>query len=214
VDDGSAPRAKTLGDILHSAPVLFNYGDNEADQVAIIGTNDGFVHLFNRKTGVEEFAFMPGELLKNIKPLKNNAASTRDMSFPYRSYSHPYGVDNTVTLWLKENKDKKLEQVYAYITLRRGGESIYALNITDRTAPKLMWKKSKGDSGFERLGQTWSQPVKSKIKVAHDIKEVLIFGGGYDVSEDDFNQASSTYRKDTAQGNAIYIVDALNGDLI
>jgi len=214
VDDGSYARSKALGDILHSAPVLFNYSNKESDQMAIVGTNEGFVHLFNRKTGKEEFAFMPGELLKNIKILKENAASTKNMSYPHRSYSHPYGVDNTVTLWLKENKDKNLEQVYAYITLRRGGEGIYALNITDRTAPKLLWKKSKADKGFERLGQTWSQPVKSKIKIANEVKEVLIFGGGYDASEDDFNKPRSAYRQNTAQGNAIYIVDANTGDLI
>jgi len=212
--DGSAVRSKALGDILHSAPVLFSYGNNENDQMAIVGTNEGFVHLFNRKTGVEEFAFMPGELLKNIKPLQQNSISTKNMSYPYRSYSHPYGVDNTVTLWSKENSQKQLEHVYAYITLRRGGEGIYALDITERTAPKLLWKKSKGDKGFERLGQTWSQPVKSKIKIANEARNVLIFGGGYDVTEDDFNKKDSAYRGDEAQGNAIYIVDAEKGDLL
>jgi len=80
----------------------------------------------------------------------------------------------------------------------------------------LLWKKSKADKGFERLGQTWSQPVKSKIKIASETKDVLIFAGGYDLSEDDFNEKNSAYRDDNneAQGNAIYMVDAEKGDLL
>jgi len=206
-DDGRSARSKTLGDILHSTPVLFSYGDNENNQVIIVGTNEGFVHLFNRETGVEEFAFMPGELLKNIKHLKNNEASNKNNP-------HTYGVDNTVTIWLEENQNKSPKHVYAYITLRRGGKSIYALDITDRKKPKLLWKKTQKNQGFARLGQTWSQPVKSKVNIAGDIKDVLIFGGGYDPTEDDFNKPGDAYRSDEAQGNGIYMVEAKTGELL
>jgi len=89
-DDGWTERSKALGDFLHSAPVPFNYGTAESEQMIIIGSNEGFVHVFNRKTGVEEFAFMLEELLKNIKPLKANRPSTPNKPLPY-------GVDNTVS---------------------------------------------------------------------------------------------------------------------
>jgi len=215
-DDGSIERGKSLGDFLHSAPVPFSYGSAETDQVIIVGSNEGFVHLFNRKTGVEEFAFMPGNLLKNIKPIKANEPSTRDKP-------HPYGVDNTVTVWLDDSNQNGQfdagEHFYAYITLRRGGQGIYALDITERGQPKLLWQideKNKKAKGFARMGQSWSQPVKSKIKIgnASQPQDVLIFAGGYDPTEDNFNGDNDAYRGDTALGNAIYIVDAKTGDYI
>jgi len=204
-DDGSGERAKTLGDFLHSAPVPFNYGDSEEDQVIIIGSNEGFVHLFNRKSGKEEWAFMPGELLKNIKKIKANKPSTKDKP-------HPYGVDNTVTIWQEFSDDKKsIKHIYAYITLRRGGRDIYALDITERDHPKLLWQIKGGEGDFKRLGQTWSQPVKGKIKIDNTPTDVLIFAGGYDATEDNFNDAHDGYRNNEALGNAIYIVDAITG---
>jgi len=203
-DQGNAARAKTLGDFLHSQPQPFNYGSREDDQVIIVGSNEGFVHLFNRKTGMEEFAFMPGELLKNIKRLKDNDVSSADNP-------HPYGVDNTIALWIQENRQKQIEHIYAYVTLRRGGKGMYALDITERNKPKLLWAIKGGEGDFARLGETWSRPVKSKINIAGKIKDVLIFGGGYDSTEDNFNGEKDAYRKDIALGNAIYIVDAKTG---
>ena len=35
-------------------------------------------------------------------------------------------------------------------------------------------------AGFDRLGQTWSQPVVADIKVDGVVTPVLIFAGGYD----------------------------------
>ncbi|KXU39138.1 hypothetical protein AXE65_10195 [Ventosimonas gracilis] len=215
-DDGLNERSKELGDFLHSAAVPFNYGSAESDQVVIIGSNEGFVHLFNRKTGVEEFAFMPGELLKNIKPIKANEPSTANKP-------HPYGVDNSVTVWLDDSNQNGQfdagEHFYAYVTLRRGGQGIYALDITKRGQPKLLWQideKNKKAKGFARLGQSWSQPVKSKIKIGNNPKptDVLIFAGGYDPTEDNLNGANDAYRSDSALGNAIYIVDAKTGNAL
>jgi len=210
-DEGLNERNKQLGDFLHSAAVPFNYGSAESDQVVIIGSNEGFVHLFNRKTGVEEFAFMPGALLKNIKPIKANASSSDNKP-------HLYGVDNSVTVWLDDSHQND-QHFYAYVTLRRGGQGIYALDITKRGQPKLLWQideKNKKAKGFARLGQSWSQPVKSKIKIGNNTKptDVLIFAAGYDPTEDHFNGASDAYRSDTALGNAIYIADAKTGKYI
>jgi len=203
-DDGSSARSKALGDFLHSAPVAFRYGPEESGQMIIIGSNEGFVHLFNRKSGIEEFAFMPGELLGNIKRLKDNRSSTPDKP-------HPYGVDNTVTLWQQKNPEGKIEHTYAYITLRRGGRSLYALDISKRDNPELLWKIQGGEGDFQRLGQTWSRPVKGQIKIADKIRDVLIFAGGYDPSEDAFSGGRGGYRSDEALGNALYIVDARTG---
>jgi len=215
---------KELNDPLHSSPRLFAYQcqgnfnaktsicnepyDKEnTSQMAIIGTNEGFVHMFDTATGIEQFAFMPDELLKNIKKQQNKK--------PVASEPRSYGMDNTVTVWINDtNNNGKVDgndKVYAYTTMRRGGRSIYALDITDKNNPKLKWKITGGSTpGFERLGQTWSEPVRTKIDVAGKVTDVLIFGGGYDTAQDEPNN----YRVPVSQGHDIYIVDALTGDKI
>jgi len=221
-DDGITAR-RALVDPLHSAPTLFSYEcqgtfnqntgkcletseQENTSQMAVMGSNEGFVHMFDTHTGIEQFAFMPDELLKNIKPLHENRLTD--------DRPRAYGMDNTVTVWVNDkDKNGKIDgndTVYAYATMRRGGSSIYALNITDRNNPKFMWKISAGETGFERLGQTWSVPVKTKIDLNGKVTDVLIFGGGYDEKQDE----PSNYQATNQQGNDIYIVDAETGSML
>jgi len=224
--DNNKPR-QALADPLHSAPTLFSYEcqgtfdskkceeaeDKEnTSQMAIIGTNEGFVHMFDTVTGIEQFAFMPEELLKNIKPIYEDSKTPDNIA---TRKPHRYGMDNTVTVWINDkNSNGKVDgddKVYAYASMRRGGKSIYALDITDKNNPKLVWKISAGDTHFKQLGQTWSQPVKTKIKISsNEVKDVLIFGGGYDPAQDE----PSNYKIPASQGNDIYIVNAKTGEFI
>jgi len=213
-------RSKKMGDPLHSAPTLFSYGctgsisggkcNGTDKQMALIGTNEGFVHLFDTNTGEEQFAFMPGELLKNVKTLKDNGTITE-------SGGHLYGMDNSVTVWVNDKdgdgniEASKGEHVYAYATMRRGGRGLYALDITHPKQPKLLWKILGGQTtGFGRLGYTWSQPQKSKIIDKGQEKDVLIFAGGYHPNAD----IPANYGNTVHYGNDIYIIDAKTGALI
>ncbi|SDT89639.1 type IV pilus assembly protein PilY1 [Pseudomonas pohangensis] len=228
-DPATSKDRKSIGDPIHSSPKLATYDCIKAnatdstkcdvdDQTAFIGTNEGFVQAFSTDTGKELFAFMPEELLPNIKKLKENK-ETAAISNP-----RPYGMDNPVTLWVNDvNKDGKIfdtsstpqsgEFVYAYATMGRGGRGVYALDVTDRSSPKLLWYIRGGVTpGFDRLGQTWSAPVKTKIKIGSDITDVLIFAGGYNPNQD--NVLVRTADTDTNGGNALYVVDANTGVLI
>ena len=241
-DDGSARKA--VGDPLHSVPRLVTYKCNSfsdaaltqcasEEQTAFVGTNEGFVHAFNTNTGVEQMAFMPQELLANIKDLKANARSTT-------LAPRKYGMDNTVAVWVNDlNRNGVIyggrdpaasppallssgvnsgEFVYAYATMGRGGRNLYSLDVTDLNSPKLRWFITPSTPGFARLGQTWSTPVVTKIKINNTVTQVLIFAGGYDESQDDvsiLNQnKDGTARAQDAYGNAIYIVNATTGALI
>jgi type IV pilus assembly protein PilY1 len=221
---------KSMGDPLHSTPSLVTYQCNtydtnrtctSEDQSALVATNEGYVHLFNTNTGAEQFAFMPDVLLPNSRLLRDNAV------FQKRTY----GMDNTVSVWVNDvnkngvifgginpddptgaflNGQNPNEFVYAYATMGRGGNNIYALDITNRSSPKLVWKIQGGITpGFSNLGQTWSVPVKTRIKVGGTITDVLVFGGGYDPNQDDVK-----VRTPDATGNAIYIVNAKTGALV
>ncbi|MBU1330578.1 MAG: pilus assembly protein PilY [Gammaproteobacteria bacterium] len=217
-NDPSVER-KSLGDPIHATPSMVTYACNNSTngvctdekQSVIFGTNEGFVQMFDAATGVEQFAFMPSTLLPNIKRLRANAAIGTN--------THMYGMDNTVVVWANDaNKNGVItnngtaengEFVYAYATMGRGGRDIYALDITNPTSPSLLWQINGGSGNFARLGQTWSAPVKTKIKVGATITDVLVFGGGYDPDQD-----SATVRTADNQGNDLFIVNAKTGALI
>ncbi|UXJ51807.1 PilC/PilY family type IV pilus protein [Pseudomonas citronellolis] len=237
LDSNGTTARYALGDMIHSTPRLFTYGckgynsagqclttsgEDNSDQYAIVGSNEGFVQLFDTSSGVEQFGFMPEALLPNVDLLRADDRSTSQK--PRR-----YGMDNSVTVWVNDVNNNGViygdpatrstsglntgEFVYAYATMGRGGRNVYALDITDKGNPKLLWQINGGSGSFTKLGQTWSAPVKTRINVGGTITDVLIFAGGYDPNQDTLNNGDSVYTADT-QGNAIYIVNARTGELI
>tara|TARA_R110002167_G_scaffold14825_1_gene59732 strand:+ start:166 stop:5358 length:5193 start_codon:yes stop_codon:yes gene_type:complete len=208
--DANGAQRFELGDPLHSRPELVTYDglSDPLESSIFFGTNEGFLHAVDINTGIEQFSFIPKELLGNLDTYFVNASTG----------SRPYGMDGGITLWTKDaNKDGRLNKddgdfAYLYIGMRRGGRNYYALDVTDVNNPSLMWQITGGSAGFEALGQTWSRPVKSKVVFDNVKYDVLIFGGGYDATTQDKPDPDgpATRTADT-MGNAIYIVDALTG---
>jgi len=218
----NATRASTLDAPLHSQPVLVTYGgsDSEPDITLFVATNGGFLHAIDARThdtgttnGREQFAFMPKELLKNLPVLTSTTGI------------HPYGLDGAITAWVKESDDDDHsiesadgDHVYVYVGMRRGGSNYYALDVTERSAPKLKWVirgGENGSSGFSELGQSWSRPTLTTIKYGAGIRTVLIFGGGYDTDQDDNpvdEDGNIIYGATDDIGRAIFIVDADTGE--
>ncbi|MEH6824771.1 MAG: PilC/PilY family type IV pilus protein [Motiliproteus sp.] len=201
--DANGAQRFELGDPLHSRPELVTYNglSDPLESSIFFGTNEGFLHAVDINTGVEQFSFIPEELLGNLDTYFVNASTA----------ARPYGLDGGITLWTKDaNKDGDLKDTgdfaYLYIGMRRGGRNYYALDVTDINNPRLMWQINGGSTGYEALGQTWSRPVKSKVVLNNVQYDVLIFGGGYDS-----NQDAATVRTADSMGNAVYIVDALTG---
>ncbi len=200
---------RSMGDPLHTKPVLVTYGGTETapDMTLYAGTNEGSLHAINTTNGNELFAFMPQELLPNLKPLFDDSASV----------PHPYGLDGPLTLWFNDVNGNGLlynssnvldagEHVYLYQAMRRGGKNYYALDVTDRASPKLKWVIKGGSGVFSELGQTWSSATKAKIKFNGADRTVLIFGGGYDDGQD-----SNTTAQNDTMGRAVFMVDANTG---
>lgn len=208
--DGSSTDArKEISDPLHSVPqlVIYDATTDPQDISIYFGDNQGFLHGIDGQTGANHFSFMPKEMLvKQQRMLEETETSDKE-----------YGLDGTVTSWIyDDDKDGKIESadgdfVRLFTGMRRGGRSYYALDVTDRTAPTLLWTLTGGIAGtdFEELGQSWSKPVKTKVEIGSSVEEVLIFGGGYDVDQDD-----ADVRTVDDVGRAIYIVDATSGDLL
>ena len=98
------------------------------------------------------------------------------------------------------------DHVYLYFGMRRGGSNIYALNVTDRANPVLMWEIKGGVGSYTELGETWSTINVEKVKDGATEKAVLIFGGGYDATQDN----AAVRRVDTV-GRTVYIANATTG---
>ncbi len=211
LDENGANRYQ-IGDPLHSVPELVTY-DGNSDPISsyiFFGTNEGYLHAVNINNGEEAFAYIPEELLPNLSSFYDDEPSDPDTS------SRKYGLDGGITVWTRDSNYDNIidpsegEFARLYVGMRRGGSNYYALDVSEINNPKLMWKIKGGETaGFEKLGQTWSEPVKTKINFDGTAYDVLIFAGGYDENQDNV----STRTADT-KGNNIFIVNAETGALL
>jgi len=125
---------------------------------------------------------------------------------------HIYGIDGDIS-FVKDGQN-----VYLYFGLRRGGKAYYALDISDITKPKLMWKvDGETDDDFSHLGQSWSTPYIANVKVGTTKKTAIVFTGGHDTTFDygegaSYDSKSVTDNRKARVGDDIYIVNAKTGE--
>lgn len=190
-----------MGDPLHSQPASVVYGGTAAspDVVVFTATNDGYLHAIDGKTGDELWSFVPMELLPNM---------TRLFFDPDSKYKN-YGLDgNIVPVVFDANKngiiDGSNDFVRIIFGMRRGGSTYYALDVTNKNQPKMLWTAS--PTG---LGQSWSTPVVAKIDApgVSANKAVVVIGGGYDPTHD----TNSHPVVDDSVGAAIIMLDLETG---
>ena len=196
-----------MGDPLHAKPVSITYGGTArspeaADRIVYMATNDGYLHAIDGDTGVERWAFVPPEFIGDQALLHANEAS------PHKHY----GIDGNIRAHVQADGSEPGagEKVYLFFGMRRGGAFYYGLDVTRADAPRVLWRLD--GSSLPGVGQTWSTPVATRMKIRGAQQNaqnlVLVFGGGYDTSQD--QSIGSTDH----QGNAVYVVDALSGRLL
>ncbi len=162
-DDGAVDDVRhVMGDPLHVRPVMVIYGGTveTPDATVYVSTNDGYLHAIDPDDGTELWAFMPAEMLGRLYDLYLNEPTA----------SRTYGLDGEISVFI-ENEDSvpgidaSEERVILLFGMRRGGDTVYALDVTDRANPQMMWKRNSSDTGFEDLGQTWSPPVVASVNI-------------------------------------------------
>lgn len=200
-------RKKTMGDPLHSQPAAVVYGGtaDNPDLVVYVATNDGYVHAINGADGSELWAFIPKEHLPNLPSLYVNA----DSSFKN------YGVDgDIVSITADRDRDGVIEPgdgdfVYLIFGMRRGGNAYYAMDVTNRNSPKVLWRTSAPE-----FGQTWSKPTVARVDIdvagLNPDKAVVVVGGGYDNVHDTLSHPASA----DAQGAGVFFLDLLSGNVL
>jgi type IV pilus assembly protein PilY1 len=160
---------------------------------------------------VELWAFMPSQLLARARDMYVNDAVT----------DRVYGLDGNVRVVRNEVNDNGVlesalgERVMIYFGMRRGGGDYFGLDVTNRNVPTLLFRIGPNESGAKQLtnaGQSWSTPAVARVNVSgatqNTLQQVLVFGGGYDTVQD-----NGAYALD-ANGNQIFIVDAVSGDVL
>ncbi|MGB5333022.1 MAG: PilC/PilY family type IV pilus protein [Woeseiaceae bacterium] len=203
-DDGETVDARNvMGDPLHSQPAAVVYGGDEDDPEVVVftATNDGYFHAIDGDTGVELWSFIPKQFLPDLPELMLNGNST---------YKH-YGIDGDIVPVVADLNDNGVidgsDFVYVIFGLRRGGTEYYALDVTDKDSPELLWTVS-----YPEFGQSWSKPVVARVDMVNaDLnaqKAVVIIGEGYDTVHDTAAFPSSA---DNA-GAGISMLDLMTGE--
>jgi type IV pilus assembly protein PilY1 len=233
--DGSTSdvRASIHGDVLHSRPAVINYNrySDDNDVFVYYGGNDGIFHAIqggqiqptgtpaSRRGGIEQWGFIPSEFFGSLKSIRDNTTAIDiTLADNPRTPDKTYFADGPIGIYQKDANNDNVyrtsdnDLVYLYLTMRRGGRLLYALDASDPAAPKFLWKKSNTDTGFAELGQSWSAPKPVTLK-AYGSSPVVIFGGGYDsAAEDGADSTGQATAQGTAtMGRAIMIVDATTG---
>jgi type IV pilus assembly protein PilY1 len=176
----SEKRDWILGDIIHSSPLVVSYGTNNG--LVLVGANDGMLHAFDDATGQELWAFIPDVVLPNLKNLVPGATSAKQ-----------YFVDSSPKLRVVGGKK------YVVFGLGRGGSAYYALDISNKTAPKLHWRIT-NTGNFPNLGLTTSEPSFMKVGNA----EMVFVGAGYNTNWDDPARTSAS---SSNTGRGVYVIN-------
>ncbi|MEE8512654.1 MAG: PilC/PilY family type IV pilus protein, partial [Acidiferrobacterales bacterium] len=200
-------RSTKLGDIIDSSPVFvgapaFNYPDGLESQayagfassnsgrpkMVYVGANDGMLHGFDASTGEEKIAYVPKKVFPNLSRLGD------------ANYAHRFFVNGSPTAG-----DAFVSGAWRTVLvggMRKGGQAIYALDVTDPTSfdesnasSLVLWEFTDADDSD--LGYTYARPAIVRM---NNGKWAAVFGNGYNNTAADGN-ASTT-------GNAVlFIVD-------
>jgi type IV pilus assembly protein PilY1 len=181
-------RNHVLGDIVSSQPVFvktpgFNYSDSGYDSykaisrqgMVYVGANDGFLHAFNADSGAEVWAYAPSSVLPNLWKLADPA------------YTHTYYVDGTLTAGDINSGGWRTILVGG---MNAGGKLYYAWDVTNPSAPNLLWEFTDPD-----MGLTYGNPVITKLT---DGSWVVLLTSGYN------NPSGVGY---------LYVLDAVSGSV-
>jgi type IV pilus assembly protein PilY1 len=211
LDSDTTEAREDMGDPLHAKPAVVIYGGstgspNIDDAVIYTPTNDGYLHAFNALTGDELWAYIPYDQLDDIRGIyTNTTVNTKHYALDAEVRVLKYDVNQNGIV-----EPAQGDKVILFFGQGRGGSNYYALDVTVKDQPKMLW--TLGPAQLTGIGQTWSAPIVTRVNIQgvsqNSQKIVLMFAGGYDDTQD-----TGTLNTDNL-GNGLYVVDALTGALL
>ncbi|MGB5133167.1 MAG: PilC/PilY family type IV pilus protein, partial [Steroidobacteraceae bacterium] len=193
---------RQLGDPGLQAPVIAS--DAGADSRTVyFATQDGLLHAIAADSGVERWAFIPRSLLARLPALMRNETTA----------ARGHGIDGPLLLHRYDaNGDGRIdaaagEHLWLFFALGRGGSGYYALDVSSRDEPRLMW--TLGRAELADGAESWAAPVISRLSVAGSGQSpgswVVALAGGYDRAYDFADQPGDS------SGASLSIHDAATG---
>ncbi len=194
---------RTLGDPGRHAPLVVE--DAASDRAFVLAaTQDGLLHAFDAGSGVEQWGFLPQELLPRLPELMRDA--------PAISRSH--GIDGALVLHGHDPDDDgqidsaAREHRWLLFGLGRGGSRYYALDLAQPGDPRLLWSFALPDGDVEARGE----PVVTRLAISGSGQStddwIVLLPGGYDRR---FDAPDAT---GTGAGDTLLAVDAATGRLL
>jgi type IV pilus assembly protein PilY1 len=202
------PRLSILGDIVSSPPTFVGKQDygytglqmpgantyrsfvnskRTREEIVLVGANDGMLHAFSVVNGAEKWAFIPKVLHPKL------AALTRP------GYAHQYYVNGDIAVGDVYSTGTGWRTIAA-VALGAGERSVFAIDITNRDSPVVLWEKTASELGFV-LGKLNIVRVPTSATAGG---WAVVFGNGYESAV-----LSGNTTKTVAK---LFIVDALTGD--
>lgn len=161
-------RTHALGDIVNAAPKYvrkppFAYTDanysafktlrDTRQGMVYAGGNDGMLHAFNASTGVETWSFIPTAVIPKLYKLADKNYSTNHKFF----VDGPLIVSDICPAAPASTCTDAQWRTILVGGLGNGGRAYFALDVTDPSAPKLLWEFTDAN-----LGKTYGNPVITK----------------------------------------------------
>ncbi len=210
-------------------------------KVMLVGANDGMLHAFLLETwnssrgeyydsgrggaeGQELWAFVSPEMLPKLKTLCDPGGGLCSLN------THKFLVDGSVEvrdIWMggtadmdvAANKNKwKTVAIYGH---RQGGHTYVALDVTDITAPRLLWQFPQanqtdlsGNAVSALMGESWLDVSPAPASIGPlwvDSDNNAATPGGYDRF---VAMLSAGYDYLDSKGRALFMVDAWTGDIV
>lgn len=224
----SEPRSTIHGDVVHSRPQPVNYDDPstpavETGVVVFYGSNDGHYRAVRAETGEEIWSFVAKEShSKFIRLVKNTPAIRYFGDSAIGADPKDYFWDGSTGVFQNADNSK----IWIFPTLRRGGNRVYALDVSDVANPKFMWSAgcdaTDCPAEFKFMGQTWGLPNLAFLKGycgdgtpcvddSSERKPVIVLAGGHDACEDDNTWTPAC---GSTTGAGVYVLDAETGKLL
>ncbi len=237
-DGAGNPRTWRLGPMVNSAPAIvarpgvwtqntvvdhkpFQVAASSRDSLLWVGSNDGMLHAFRSKDGVEQIAIIPPSLLWKQVTLYNNFLE--DPTFPSGQppdvLDHVYGVSNSFRfgdVYFPSGSPAGYRTV-GIVTLGAGGTELFAMDVTSVPKPdaasyptspvSILWAKTTGASStgttLQHLAQTYSIPAMAPVS---SNTWRLVGGSGYNPDNKRENQGKSSFIDPRA-----YVLDPVDG---
>lgn len=197
--------------VTDTSNVVVYYGDNGGVFHAVNGNQVNPAGSTLPAPGVELWGLILKEHFTKLNRLRTNAPQLNLPSTPPAILPTPkskdYFVDGLTGVYQLVDAQGTTLAAHLYLSMRRGGRMIYAMDVTDPQLPRFLWKVDNTTANMSELGQTWSTPKVARV--AGYSNPVLIFGAGYDTNQDTDPPTAAD-----SMGRGIFILDAITGALV